>query len=584
MNPIFAYDYFYPFLIFFVMIYLVAKARINKVALPESINFSISILDILIFLFALVISISMTISYGFFKIQNFYTLFTGLALYIFIKFLLTAYSHEYVLRGIGLTLLLLSGFEILIGSLQFFGVLTSNSVFYRVTGSFNSPTDYSNFLGSTLGFFIFYPFFTKKTLSTRLSFFYRLVIISLSLAAIICFTQSRMAWIACIAVLIISIWYSSNTVNSAKIKQLTKNYYLWGLLIAIITIFSIYLLKIKQGSTSGRMFVMMNELSILKSNFIYGIGFGNFNQYYNHYQSLYFQNHPNSRYEIFASYINVGYSEYLQLLVEGGFISLLLIILVLIRTLKIGRIIKNSSDTIKAYFLSFLSILILAIFSFPFRSISTFTNFIIYLSIIASFDQELISIKLKIKVARAISLSATLVVFILFGRIYKTYNALTLWQTMMNYNEHQPLDKNTIAETYKHTFFELNTDEGYLQAYASYLSKNNKIRESTEVLNLATVYSGYYMLHVALGHNYFKLNNYKEAEKHFLSAAYMVPNRFIPKKFLMAFYITTGNKENAKFWAENIVAYKIKVPSKEVNLIKQSAKKFLSDSTNPIKQ
>ncbi|GAA4199535.1 hypothetical protein GCM10022289_10040 [Pedobacter jeongneungensis] len=140
------------------------------------------------------------------------------------------------------------------------------------------------------------------------------------------------------------------------------------------------------------------------------------------------------------------------------------------------------------------------------------------------------------------------------------------------------MDQSTITETYVQTFHELSTDEGYLQAYATYLSRNNKIKESTELLNLATVYSGYYMLYATLGMNYFKMADHKNAEKCFLTAAYMVPNRFVPKKLVMAYFIATGKNDKAILWAKNIISYKVKVPSKEVDLIKRSANKFLIES------
>ncbi|WP_344849971.1 O-antigen ligase family protein [Pedobacter jeongneungensis] len=580
MNPIFSYDYFYPLLFFFVLLYWIVKASVNKVAVVKSITLTLSVLDIVMLLFASVIFTGTISNYGFFKIQNHYTLFVAVFLYAFVKILVSVYAHEYILRAIGVTLVLLSGIEIVIGFLQFIHFLETNSVFYSVTGSFNSPTDYSNFLCSTLGFFIFSPILSGRSTSPKFQLICRVMFVLLNLVAIIGFTESRMSWITCIALLAITLWMESDKIDLSKFKVILKvnKYIFCGSVALIATLLLVFLVSMKQGSTTGRLFVMMNELSILKSNFLYGVGFGNFNHYYNNYQADYFRSHPNSSYEAFASYINVGYSEYLQLLVEGGLASLILLILIFTRLVKIGKNIKNNSDLVKGCFLSLISILLLGIFSFPFRSFFTFTNLIIFLAVSASIDKSVFSLKPGTRIMKFVISGTALALLILFGRIYKTYNALTLWQTMLNYSKHQPMDQSTITETYVQTFHELSTDEGYLQAYATYLSRNNKIKESTELLNLATVYSGYYMLYATLGMNYFKMADHKNAEKCFLTAAYMVPNRFVPKKLVMAYFIATGKNDKAILWAKNIISYKVKVPSKEVDLIKRSANKFLIES------
>jgi tetratricopeptide (TPR) repeat protein len=84
-----------------------------------------------------------------------------------------------------------------------------------------------------------------------------------------------------------------------------------------------------------------------------------------------------------------------------------------------------------------------------------------------------------------------------------------------------------------------------------------------------------YELHRKLGELYFEQNNFTKAEEHFLSAVYMVPNRFRSRELLVDFYSKTGSKTKAVYWAQASLAFPVKVPSERVTQIRNRFAAYL---------
>ena len=74
-----------------------------------------------------------------------------------------------------------------------------------------------------------------------------------------------------------------------------------------------------------------------------------------------------------------------------------------------------------------------------------------------------------------------------------------------------------------------------------------------------------------------KLGNYSDAERSYLNAMYMIPNRFYPLYLLMTLYNETGQKTKALKTAQDIKNKKIKIPSKAIYEIKGIADNLIKD-------
>jgi tetratricopeptide (TPR) repeat protein len=69
--------------------------------------------------------------------------------------------------------------------------------------------------------------------------------------------------------------------------------------------------------------------------------------------------------------------------------------------------------------------------------------------------------------------------------------------------------------------------------------------------------------------------NYKQAEKDYLTAIYMVPNRMKTRYELVNFYLATKDTANAICWCKSILQMPVKVPSVIAEDILRSTRKIL---------
>ena len=63
----------------------------------------------------------------------------------------------------------------------------------------------------------------------------------------------------------------------------------------------------------------------------------------------------------------------------------------------------------------------------------------------------------------------------------------------------------------------------------------------------------------------------QNAERYYLRAVYMVPNRFQSRYDLMQFYMANADKTRAAFWANSILKLPEKIPSQRTKRIKEEA-------------
>ncbi len=574
MDPIFSYEYTYPCImsIIFFLIFIKKVRKKDKASNENGFTFSITILDLCLFLFVVFIGYSLYRTYGFFQIQDFYKIFVTVFIYILLRVLLSYEDKDKTLNIIALFLVILAVTEVVISLLQFIGLLeSSRSSYFRVTGSFSSPADYSNYICSILGIGFYYSLGNKIKNNQYIHVCIHLSVAIILLIGILIFTQSRTAWVTSILIILIYFFIERNNIFYKNLKRtfIKKRIIIVIIGIALITFVS-WTLTIKKSSTEGRMFIINNEFSILKENFLRGIGFGNFNSYYNNYQSSFFRNNPNSGYQKFASYVNVGYNEYLQISIEGGVIAMVFLGILLFRTIINIKKINSFSYIKKGFLLSLISLLLLGVFSFPFRNTITLINFVIYMAVLGTLDTSIVNITKYFNKKYSL-LCLSIIFIVLFITIYRTYNALTLWQEMNNYSKVKEINKETIKKIYKKTYPELCNNEAFLQSYSQFLFSTGNIQESTHLLKLATIYSGYYLIYVGIGRNYLKMGKNQKAEKYLLKATNMVPNRFVPKEWLMLYYYLTDNNTKTLHWINNILSYPIKVPSKRIDSIRQEA-------------
>ena len=115
----------------------------------------------------------------------------------------------------------------------------------------------------------------------------------------------------------------------------------------------------------------------------------------------------------------------------------------------------------------------------------------------------------------------------------------------------------------------------FLYNYGAELNHVKQWERSAEVLEECLRRLNDTDVQLLLADNYFHLQDWERAERHYRQAAWMCPNRFLPLYQLMNMYRQTGRKEKAQVLAKEIVEKPVKVPSPTVRKIQEEAQMVL---------
>lgn len=387
--------------------------------------------------------------------------------------------------------------------------------------------------------------------------------------AAIALTGSRvglLAWIAGIFLLCLF----NGLFKRVKPKTLLS---IAGFGFSILFICLVFLLK--PGSTQGRWFIWQNSFTIIKEHWLAGVGWGQFRVAYNNEQANWFIKHGLQQKEtMLADTVYYGFNEWLQLSVEIGvpitLTILLFIIYVLARSFK--HVIKpGSSYTQQKAVAAFTALLFSTFFSYPFYYLPTLLLFFflfLWLIQIAGFT-FIEQLSLTVKKVAVFSLLVLVVVFLsiqFYARFqWKQANELI----GIGYKK-QALTK------MKAVYPVLHSNGDYLFMLATVYSSLNKKDSALFFMEKSARTKNDYELNRKLGQLYSETGNIVLAEKYFLQAVYMVPNRFRSREMLVNYFVHLGKSKEALFWAWQTIQLKEKVRSASTKRIKERMRNYIA--------
>lgn len=346
-------------------------------------------------------------------------------------------------------------------------------------------------------------------------------------------------------------------------------------LILIIFLIFVLVFCFKSDSSLGRLLIYKVAFEMFKQNFFEGIGIGNFQVLYGHYQAAYFGAGQYSIKELLlADNTYYAFNDYFQLIIEIGIDGLIILILIV-------RFLLNSIER------AFKGVRPL---SLPFTLLITCCAFLISLAVAALFthiiEQTLPQVILLISITIILYYSywsafgklekylSVTIIFILPILFLSNFSHLTQPSVYEQWDKARTLRSagyNYMAlELYQGLFDNLNENGDYLLAYGDLLLVNKKPQEALIVLERATRFKTSNQLYLLLGENYEQLGEYAKAEKAYLTAVYMVPNRFKSRYILFRFYVHQGCSSQVRHWGNSILSLPAKVPSLQVNIIREN--------------
>lgn len=424
------------------------------------------------------------------------------------------------------TLTLASIILLLIGYYQFF------SGYQYIVGIYDNPAGFSCTLVCLLPF-IYELWSGSRNLLTK----YFLGIIIVFILIIIILSESRTA--------IISIIVISSLLMPKK--------YFKKVLIIGIALIPIIVFFIKSESSYGRMFILLISLKMINlDTILYGNGSRFFKDQYMIFQSEYFKNTTNENYAMVADNIFHPMNEYLLFIIEHGIILFAILIMLLIFYIK-------KADRNAPEFLSFMSILIISLFSYPLK-------YPIIL-LITSYNLATLrltrNINIKYKPINKLILISSFSFWIIYI-CYDSYNNY-IWKQQ---NEKCKLGKvKEVQETYLKLYNYMSSNPDFLFNYSSILFNQKEYEKSLYYAIEANKILDNYETQLLLADNYRKLKKYNESLFHYKESSNMCPNRFIPLYGIFNIYKETKDYKKMDSIRNIILNKKIKISSSTIDNI-----------------
>lgn len=346
----------------------------------------------------------------------------------------------------------------------------------------------------------------------------------------------------------------------------------------IILLFTIFLFLLKKDSSQGRIFIYKISANIFKDNWLLGIGLGNFKVQYNLHQAKYFSaNNIDSKEALLADNTFYAFNDTWQLLIEIGtlrFLLLSILVFLLFKIIKKYCVKKGSERLFYGASAGLICMFTASLFSYPFQVFGLQLLSLIFLTILffslEGHHQVFPKMDLVLKSFRGISLIA------IAGLCYFGYNKFLLFKKSKQAFD---LSQSGYKKEALHTYTVLNQSNiksgPVTYSYAKQLYHMNKLPDAKKTIEKAKhLYTDndVYKLSAAIE---FETGNLQEAEKDYLTAVYMVPNRMRSRYELLNFYLSINDTVNARAWAKSILEMPVKIPSEVTERLQNQTRNSL---------
>lgn len=333
----------------------------------------------------------------------------------------------------------------------------------------------------------------------------------------------------------------------------------------------------KVESTQGRMLIYKISFQMFKDNWLFGIQ--SFGGKYLLYQQRYFSLGGYTALDVrLADNTYFAFNDYWQLIIERGFSGILLFFLFFILAYLVIKGFKYDRCCpwlVRLSITSFIIVVSAAFFRYIFSIMECQIVLISSSLIIATYCCYKLPHK-RFKYVIFFLLNISLIgSFLHQGHTSKSKlwtEAKQLWlagyicESLSLYQKIEPE-------------FQRNPD--FLADYGNRNYIVGNISTAKTLIERAIVIKPSNILYLQLGDCYFKQKNFIYAERYYITAINTIPNRFVPRRALLNFYIKRKSIAKAQAVARGIVELPIKIHSPIVSEIKNEAKLFLKNINQP---
>jgi O-antigen polymerase len=465
---------------------------------------------------------------------------------------------------------------IVIGLLEFSGVIHHFNSLFSMTGGMLNQGAFANYLAVSIPF-IFAQILFKES-NNKIPILSWLALLFAIL--IVTYSKSRSAWLSTIIGCSYTlIWHPKiqgffKTLNNNRIRHKILALILVVCLIAPL-FFSIY--NFKKDSADGRIFIWKICTELIKEKPVFGHGFNQFISVYNDKQINYFENNPDDiRNGWLARDGSYAYNDFLQLTVELGVLGLFICLFLLVLLIKRGNWKSNNSQNtlLIGSRAGIISMIVCGLFSYPFFVVQNLLLFFLFASYISSKSEPLFNIKIQPFSQFSVLTISILLLFSIGGSKVQEYYCCTKRKKAHCYAEEGNI-KDAVP-IYEEIYPVLKSQSLFLFNYGSQLYNHNQSQKSINLLKSSIALQSSYDSYLNLAIEYEACKDWQNAERIYLKCSNLIPHRFLPKYRLFTIYKNEEDISKTIEMAKKIVNMDIKIYSPLVGNIKNEALNYLS--------
>lgn len=522
-------------------------------------NVTVRVTDILLFAYFLLVLLHRNVPIDWLSLWM-YSLFVSI--YICIRNLL---KYQKIVISLGICLGVI---EASIAIMQRLNLLENYNKFYSVAGTFENPAELGGFLSICMTLCVGFLLQCRKENSWGINVF--LLFISAIVFGGLLFSDSRASWLgAIVGSLFLVVSLSAKAVLGLR-KHFSYIPFMKEILFFVIAIlfYSIYLYK--KDSADGRFLVWRATMDMICENPLFGRGTGGWQADYMHYQADYFNEHPDSSYNMLADNVACPYNEYLLVLADYGIIGLILIILLLYFFLSY----KPNSKTEVFLKACLLSIMTFAFFSYPSKMLALMLSIFVVLGGLKS--KELV----RFHISRSIYLPFFLCFFSGMGLLslwsFNMYSRCRLEVYHLLYNKNICKSKQDFLDSHYLLYC---FNPAVMDAYARFSFQNHSSAKAERILLATATLTPSCEIYCDMGELFERKGDYKNAEECYREAINMIPSRITPKYRLFQMYAIKGDTVMACKMAADLLESPAKKEGTKTLRMRAVAKEYLQNAT-----
>jgi tetratricopeptide (TPR) repeat protein len=483
--------------------------------------------------------------------------------------------NERTINSIFWIIVMVAAMEIALGFGQIFGWIENNDDSFRLGGAFGNPGAYAGFLAvvAPLILSVALDYNRNKNDKKTENQYYLLIGCFIFMVYLLVVSKSRGAWLACASgcLVVANHRYSLITKVKETINTVTKKIIAIASVVLIVSAGAYVLYNFKANSAFGRILVWKVTVTTPHNNLLCGNGTGFFEANYGKWQSAYFADNGGTEAERHvADYVTCAYNEFIETLIEHGFIAVLLFIAIFIFVFRQKN--KTLSPMALGAKASLYAMLILMCVSYPLKITQIYLYFIFCLAVVIHASPSKWKVTgLIMKIIGKVAV-LSVAIFVISGGLYNLYGYYHL-RKGQKYVFSSQQDKG--IQEYEKAAAALKNDGIFHFYYGSALAMMQQYEASIEELNASIVTSSNPNSYILLGNNYKETGKTEEAKQSYLTAINMIPSKLYSKYLMVKLLISTSEYEEAEKQAKEILSAKEKVPTTAAKEIKNEMEQFI---------